>query len=334
MAAVAIAPVLVLGAEAAMGQAAALQASTDAVPDASPSSASGAASSNADAASTPLPNNVPPLSQAPTAGRTDSSVRFRTAGVLVAGVGTTLAYGRAKWWNDGFSGGFKATREGWFGRGTDHGGADKLGHAMFTYAGTRLATRAFEWAGNDTDRALRLGVMTAVGTMIGVELIDGFSQKWRFSHEDAVANLAGGALGWWLERDRAADALIDVRIQYSRSTGPQGRRQFEPLGDYSGQRYLLVLKGSGVPAIAAHPLGRYLELSVGYGARNFEAESRQIVAPTRQVYFGVSLNLSELLRATAFAGNSNPSRTQRLTDQFLEYVQIPALAVQGDREIR
>lgn len=64
--------------------------------------------------------------------------RFRTAPLVAASVGLTAAYGKAPWWQDGFTGQFKTVNEGWFGQGTAHGGADKLGHAMVSYTGTRL----------------------------------------------------------------------------------------------------------------------------------------------------------------------------------------------------
>jgi len=253
---------------------------------------------------------------------------------MLAAVGGTAAYGKAKWWQDGLSGHFRTVNEGWFGAGTAYGGADKLGHLMFAYTGARLLARGYEWAGNDADTATKLGVWTSVGTMMGVEIVDAYSNRWRFSKEDAVANLAGGALAYWMESNPAADALIDLRLQYSPSTGPAGRSGFDPFGDYSGQRYLFVLKASGMPALKARPLLRYLEFNVGYGTRNFETESRALVSPTRHVYYGVSLNLSELLRSTAFSGTAKPSRTQRLTETFLEFVQVPAATVQADHEIR
>jgi hypothetical protein len=276
--------------------------------------------------------SAPDAAAAP-AGLTAGQIRFRTAALAVASVGGTLAYGRAKWWQDGFSGGFRTVNEGWFGQTTNYGGADKLGHVMFAYTGARLLTHAFEWAGNDPDRALDLGLWTTVGTLMGIEVIDGFSKKWRFSKEDAIANLAGGLLAHWLQTRPAVDALLDLRIQYSPSTGPAGRRRFDPFGDYSGQRYLLVFKASGMPKWSDQPLLRYLEFSVGYGTRNFEAEYRALAAPTRHAYYGVSLNLSEVLRSTVFAGNASPSRAQRVTETALEFVQVPALSVQGDHVI-
>lgn len=251
---------------------------------------------------------------------------------MLGAVGGTLAYGRAKWWQDGFTGRFRTVDEHWFSGSTAYGGADKLGHGMFAYAGTRLLTRAFEWAGQREDTAVKLGLGTAVGTLLAVELIDGYSKRWRFSKEDAAMNIAGGALGYWMEKNPALDALIDFRLEYRRSVGPQGRRRFDPLGDYSGQRYLIVFKGSGVNALARHPLLRYLELNAGYNARNFEAESRPTLPPTRRLSVGLALNLTELLRATVFKSDTSPSRTQRLSETFLEYVQIPAAS--AERELR
>ena len=249
---------------------------------------------------------------------------------MTATIGGTLAYGRAKWWKDGFGGGFKTAREGWFGQDTRYGGADKLGHAMFAYTGSRLLTQSFEWAGHDSNTALKLGLWTAVGTLMGVELIDGFSRKWRFSKEDALANLAGGALAYVMERNPELDALMDLRIQYSSSSGG---KQFDPFGDYSSQRYLLVLKASGVPALKRHPLLKYLEFNVGYGTRNFDA-GPGAPAPTRNAYVGISLNLSELLRSTVYQDNASPSRTQKVTETLFEFMQIPATTVQSDRVIR
>jgi hypothetical protein len=295
---------------------------------------------SADSAETTETADAPgtPADEAPAAAQlarakapavSERTTRLRTAALMTATIGGTLAYGRAKWWKDGFGGGFKTAREGWFGQDTRYGGADKLGHAMFAYAGSRLLTQTFEWAGHDSSTALKLGLWTAVGTLMGVELIDGFSRKWRFSKEDALTNLAGGALAYVMERNPELDALMDLRIQYSSSSGG---KQFDPFGDYSSQRYLLVLKASGVPALKRHALLKYLEFNVGYGTRNFDAGPG--APPTRNAYVGISLNLSELLRSTVYQGNASPSRTQRATETLFEFMQIPATTVQSERVIR
>ena len=88
-----------------------------------------------------------------------------------------------------------------------------------------------------------------------------------------------------LERNPELDALVDLRLQYS----PQpGERQFDPFGDYSSQRYPLVLKASGVPALRRHARLKYLEVNVGYGTRNFDAGPGALTPPTRHAYVRAS----------------------------------------------
>lgn len=255
----------------------------------------------------------------PDAFPTPQQLRLRNAALIAGSSLLVGAYGVKKWWNDGFTGGFRTVSEGWFGQDTPYGGADKLGHAFFAYAGTRLLTRAFEEAGNDHDRALPLGVWTTLGIMTAVEVLDGYSKQYEFSKEDAILNVAGVALGYVLERNPDLDRLIDVRVLYRPSAG-----KFDPFGDYSGQKYLLALKASGVPALRENPLLRYFELTAGYGTRGYE--SPQGVVRSRHVYVGVSLNLSEVLGSTVFRGAGERSRVQRATDLFFEFVQVPGTA--------
>lgn len=270
----------------------------------------------------------------PAPGPAPHEVAARSNTLIAATAGGTLAYGYAHWWRDGWSGRFRTVQEGWFGQDTDYGGADKLGHGMFAYAGSRLLAHALREVGNEPDTALRLGLATAVGTLMGVEVIDGFSARWRFSREDAIANLAGGALAYLMETHPRLDALLDLRLQYLPSQGPGRDTRFDPFGDYSGQRYLAVFKASGVPTLQRHPLLRFLELNVGYGTRNFEAESRALVSPSRHVYVGLSLNLAELLRATAYRDKPQPPLAQRTGEALLEFIQVPAVTVQRDHVLR
>jgi hypothetical protein len=262
----------------------------------------------------------------PDASPTPQQLRVRNA-ALIAGSGLLVgAYGLRKWWNDGFTGDFRSVSEGWFGQDTPYGGADKLGHAFFAYAGTRLLTRAFEAAGNDPGRALGLGVWTTLGIMTAVEVLDGYSKQYEFSKEDAIMNVAGVALGYVLERNPDLDRLIDMRLLYRPSAG-----KFDPAGDYSGQKYLLAAKASGVPALRDNPLLRYFELTAGYGARGYE--SAPGVERSRHLYFGISLNLSEILGQTVFDGASGRSRAQRATDLFFRFIQVPGTAALADHRL-
>ena len=244
------------------------------------------------------------------------TLKLRT-GLLI----TAVALGAAvvnyeAWWREGFKKNFRAGSEGWFGENTDLGGSDKLGHAFTGYAGTRLLTWSFESLGHSRDRALKLGLITTVAAMTAVEVADGFSKRYRFSPEDAIMNFAGAGLAYLVEKNAHLDALFDFRMHYRRTTIAE-QHSFE-----SGQTYVLAIKASGIPALRQNEFLRYLEFAVGYNARGFDEGASD---PSRHLYLGLSLNLSELLAETVFS-KSRGSRTHRLASGVLEFVQMPGAA--------
>lgn len=246
--------------------------------------------------------------------------RLKMAGIAGAAAAGVYLYGKKKWWGDGFTSDFKTENEGWFGQSTYAGGADKLGHFYGNYLSTRLLARTFEWVGNDPRTSLLFAAGTVLTIFTGIEVLDGYSREWEFSKEDQVANMLGVGAAYVLEKYPGVDRLLDIRLHYV----PDKGRDFDPFGDYSGQTYLLVAKASGVPALRSRPWLRYLELAAGYGVRGLEGpmENR-----ARNFYFGVSLNLSELLDDTAFRDTPPSSWTRRLTTGALEVVQVPGTVV-------
>ena len=266
---------------------------------------------------------------APDAG--PPGARWKNA-AMIGGIGLTVGiYGANSWWKDGFSGSFRTVDEGWFGRNTYAGGADKAGHAFFTYAGARLFTRGFEAVGNDPRRALRLGTWTSFGVLTGVEVVDGLSKRFRFSVEDAVANAAGAAFAVLAEIDPRVDALLDFRLHYRRS--PDARRVggADPIEDYSGQTFLLAVKADGIPRLREIPVARYLELQVGYNTRGYEPNDGVKIDPHRRIYYGVGINLSRILSDTVFRGDIKRGKIQRGADTVLEFLQLPGTAARTYR---
>jgi hypothetical protein len=250
----------------------------------------------------------------------------RSTRLLAGSVAAIYTFGLTSWWGDGFDTEFKSRPEGWFGPGTAHGGQDKLGHAMFTYAGTRLLKWGLESFGNDPTTALKLATVTTFGALTGVEVLDGFAKKWSFSREDAVMNLAGAAAAVVLETSPKLDGIVDLRIHYLPSRMPDGsRRSWEPISDYSGQTYYFVAKASGFEALDRIPVVRWLEASVGYGARGFEVGG----TPTRISYVGVSLNLGKLLGETVLK-DSGP-KTRKVSDNLFEFVQFQTAGAWNER---
>jgi len=282
-----------------------------------------------DPGAVPGENGATPIAP-PSAGVPDDTdacgLRWKNAAVI-GGIGITVGiYGANGWWKDGLSGSFRTVDEGWFGRNTYAGGADKVGHAFFTYTGARLLTRGFEALGNDPRRALRLGVWTSLGVMTGVEVMDGFSKKFRFSMEDTVANAAGAVLAVLTEMDPRLDALLDFRLLYRRSDDARRVGETDPIADYSGQTFLLAVKADGVPRLREIPVARYLELQVGYNTRGYEPNDGVKIDPHRRIYYGVGINLSRLLDDTVFRGDLKDGRIQRGTDTVLEFLQVPGTA--------
>src|SRR5690606_33773542 len=102
-----------------------------------------------------MPDAIPPLQEADT----DRANRLSTGMIAAHSLAIGL-YGANKWWNKGFSGGFRTENEGWFGRNTYSGGADKLGHLYINYVSTRLFARAFHWAGHTPEESLALAAWT------------------------------------------------------------------------------------------------------------------------------------------------------------------------------
>jgi hypothetical protein len=263
---------------------------------------------------------------------TESQIRTRSLALYGTAALALGVYGYTNWWGDNWSGRFRTVDEGWFGRDTPEGGADKLGHAMSNYVGTRLLTRAFEWAGHDRETALKIAAWSLFGTFTAVEILDGYTTKYRFSKEDVVMNALGVGAAVLMERNKALDALIDLRLHYRPSDDPAIAGGFDPFGDYQGQTYLIVGKASGVPALREHPVLRYLEIAAGYGARGYHLPATSGFRE-RNFYYGVSLNLSELLSRTVYRNEERKSRLHRGLDGLLEVFQIPGTIVLGRKQL-
>lgn len=270
----------------------------------------------------------PSVARPGSGGRWYHDVEVRTAAFLTAAVAGVATYGAVKWWERGFTG-FRTQTEGWFAADTDKGGADKLGHAFGAYTGVRAGAHALELLGNSPADALKLATVTSLAVFAGIEILDGFSKDYKFSKEDAIANVAGGAAGYVLQKYPGLDALIDVRLYYRQSPEARAEGKWEPFADYNGQKYLLVFKGAGVPALQAQPVLRYLELAVGYGVRGYDPRGS---VQSRHLYAGVALNVSQVLGDTVFR-NTPESGLRKGSALFLELFQLPGTIALADHRL-
>ncbi|OQW92311.1 MAG: hypothetical protein BWK79_14920 [Beggiatoa sp. IS2] len=274
--------------------------------------------------------------------------QFRTRLLITTYAAATGIYGYFAWWNKDVTrniendqgqfiraetlsnrtADFHVNNEGWFGPKTPNGGADKLGHAYSSYVSTRLMTNGFRWAGYDHKAAAKLAGITTGTVMFGVEVLDGFTVEYGFSKEDLIMNLSGVGIGTLLELQPQLDDLFDIRFHYWRSDDAKKLDEYDPISDYSGQTYLLITKATGIPQLRDYKFLRYLEFAIGYGSRGYQPTPGKYepqFPKERNLYYGISLNLAQLLNDTVFKGES--SRTQKVTENVLEYLQMPGTAL-------
>jgi len=231
---------------------------------------------------------------------------------ILAGV---TAYGFSTWsWGES---GFKTSSEGWFGRGTEHGGADKLGHA-YTGAVVAAATGSLyrHW-GYESQRAAELSALSSLLLTGAVEIGDGFSQDYGFSWEDQVSNVAGIGLEYLRQRYPALGERVQFRWEYLPSPAVRHRRHTDLTTDYSGSRYLLAFP---LRAWAGEDSAlRWLELQVGYGTRGFGKEDLAYFdRRTRHPFVGVGIHIPGVIKRLGAA---------RGAQRAFEHIQVPWTAL-------
>jgi len=95
------------------------------------------------------------------------------------------------------------------------------------------------------------------------------------------------------------------------------------------QVYLGALRLSGFESIGRDNPLRFVELVAGYGAKGFRSDGDYSAGDQRErsLYFGVALNLTEILDRTVFAGKHGGGGTQWFATEALRYVQVPGTAL-------
>lgn len=228
-------------------------------------------------------------------------------------------------WEWGSNKRFNFNPEGWFGKDTGSGGADKLGHAFTSYAITNVVADRLVRQGRSPERAALSAALTAQTLMLYVEVFDGLSNDHGFAREDVVVNLLGTGLAYARTVNPQLRDTLDFRMEYQAS----GYKGFRPFSDYSGQKFLLAFKLGGLPSLRDTPW-RYLELQAGYYTRGFSrAEKIDGLGRSRNTFVGVGLNLNELL-----LGRRPPAaeaELRRATRLFFEHIQLPHTAVRATR---
>jgi hypothetical protein len=183
--------------------------------------------------------------------------------------------------------------EGWFGKDTPEGGADKAGHMYFSYALSHLFSYQYKRWGYDHQRAIKLGCLSSFGVQTLMEIGDSFS-SYGFSYEDELFNMLGVAIGYVMVRYPEVSRKIDFRLEYDPFR--EGKHKFDVVTDYRRQKYVIAAKLDGFDVFKDSYL-RYFELQVGYYARGYDEydSKEEHDSRSRRIYVGVGLNIGKIL---------------------------------------
>ncbi len=213
---------------------------------------------------------------------------------------------------------FHTDDEGWFGKETSNGGADKLGHFYTNYLITRILSPIYEdWGYTNEDAALYASLSSILFSGILMEVGDGFSEH-GFSNEDLIVDILGAGAGYLLATQPSLAKKIDFRVEYNPFLDSENVTDFTT--DYERMKHLIAIKAEGFEAFEDNTM-KYLELHIGYYTRNFNHNTNPIEERERHIYVGVGLNLSKLLRPH-IGGYS----------KIFNYYQVPYTYIEADKE--
>ena len=148
---------------------------------------------------------------------------------------------------------------------------DKVGHAMASYYVGIAGIEALKWSGAKKNKASFWGGSLGLIYLTGVEILDGYSDKWGFSGYDMLANTSGTALA--ISQDLIWN---EQRIKLKFSTHQTKYAAYRPnmlgstfseriLKDYNGQTYWLSLNIKDFLKEESH-FPSWLNVAIGYGA--------------------------------------------------------------------
>jgi uncharacterized protein YfiM (DUF2279 family) len=177
---------------------------------------------------------------------------------------------------------FRIDHEGWFGRNTSNGGADKASHLTDYFVIAGLFEDLYRMMGYPEKKAILWGFGLAVATGLAVEVNNGFTKEYGFSWEDLTMDIAGATAASLVSLTRTRD-LFGMRTSHL------------PGSTYTHDVYSADFKISGLGQRLGLYLGplRWLLFSVTYGAKGYRVSPP--ITQQRQVGFEIGLNLQQIL---------------------------------------
>lgn len=214
----------------------------------------------------------------------------------VIATGAVMLWGTA-FWDYSFTSP-EIYNEGWFGKDTKYGGADKMGHVYCTYLWSVGFSYLYkEWGMSDESAMIYAPASSWIfqGMM---EIGDSFGETMGFSYEDVVMNTVGAAFYYLREKYPSVKEKLDLRLEYV----PEFKGDKNFFTQYNSMKYLMALKFSGFESMDSNLL-KYGELQVGYYTRGYK-DSSSYSRKERVAYVGIGINVSEVLSAIGWTKTS------------------------------
>lgn len=211
----------------------------------------------------------------------------------------------------------RAKSERGFAEDSPNGGADKLGHFYGGYMLSHAFTNLYSSWGYETEKAAKLGALSSFAIQGFMEIGDAYSSRYGFAYDDMIANAVGSYIGYLHVRYPDFARKIDVRIEYLPSKRLFNENSFDIVTDYDGMKFLFAVKLDGFSSIQNKYL-KYLEIHLGYFSRGYGDTSGTYSSTSRDIYAGVGLNVSKILKDFSF------NKTARVFNYYqLPYTYIP-----------
>jgi len=254
---------------------------------------------------------------------THSLLSGRTLWMTVGIVAAVPLVGELAWWKGNQHGSFHFTDEGWFGRDTYAGGADKASHFFFGYMASREMTRWYERFGNSpaSSRALSVAVAAFAGALI--EIGDGYTDVYGYSWQDVASNVAGALAAAGIGAARIDD-LVGLRFGFvSAEIPPPCCRAFGYGHDYSEDVYSLDFKLAGMfrRANVRPGIGRFFLVSLTYGTKGYRFSPVDV--RERNVGIDLGISMPEILQAI---GVRREKWWGEILLTFFDYIRLPYTA--------
>jgi len=207
--------------------------------------------------------------------------------------------------------------DGWFGKNTYAGGADKLGHAWATMVLARGGTAALRAGGWDRTRSALVSALLSEGLFLAVEIKDYYFYE--FSPGDFAMNTLGALGAIAFDLSPRLDELLDFRVEYwpsaqfrynltnpdspcvRRTPGQPSCSRWNVAEDYSGETYLLALHLGGIQWLRGATYGgwsKYVDVAIGFKARDYKPPPTlepPDVLRSQTLFLGISINMQGVL---------------------------------------